>query len=176
MDDESLSDWANRRAAKVGRLRAMLIVFGDGPRAAHLNPDAPRAIERWNGHTWEPHGFAANLAEARRILYPDANTDPTPAPPPANPWPRGRASIENQTRPGHPEDQGRPAARRPACSPYPETLRSKLGGDDQAIRSLHRRGVASWRRGFSSDRLSGADDRHRIATGHSETPENGYKQ
>ncbi|AIA03271.1 DUF6087 family protein [Streptomyces noursei] len=85
MDDESLSDWANRRAAKVGRLRAMLIVFGDGPRAAHLNPDAPRAIERWNGHTWEPHGFAANLAEARRILYPDANTDPTPAPPTSQP-------------------------------------------------------------------------------------------
>ncbi|MEU2916310.1 DUF6087 family protein [Streptomyces massasporeus] len=24
----------------------------DGPRASHLNPDAPRAIERWNGHRW----------------------------------------------------------------------------------------------------------------------------
>ncbi|MFE2932558.1 DUF6087 family protein [Streptomyces sp. NPDC059278] len=38
------------------------------PRASHPNPDAPRAIQRWNGHLWEPHGSAANLAEARRTL------------------------------------------------------------------------------------------------------------
>jgi hypothetical protein len=38
---------------------------------AHLNPDAPRVIQRWNGHVWEPHGFAADLAEARRVLFPD---------------------------------------------------------------------------------------------------------
>ncbi|MFC8888657.1 DUF6087 family protein [Streptomyces cinereoruber] len=27
---------------------------GDGPRASHPNPDAPRAIQRRNGHLWHP--------------------------------------------------------------------------------------------------------------------------
>ncbi|MEU2078804.1 DUF6087 family protein [Streptomyces sp. NPDC013489] len=72
MDDEPLSQWAERRDARIGQLRAVPLVTGDGPRASHLNPDAPRAIQRWNGHLWEAHGFAANLADARRILFPDA--------------------------------------------------------------------------------------------------------
>ncbi|MFD9477979.1 DUF6087 family protein [Streptomyces nojiriensis] len=73
MDDEPLSEWLDRRDAKIGRFRAVPIASGDGPKGAHLNPDAPRAIERWNGHAWEPHGFASNLAEAKRIQYPEAN-------------------------------------------------------------------------------------------------------
>ncbi|MGW0945053.1 DUF6087 family protein [Streptomyces sp. NPDC002623] len=80
MDDEPLEDWAERRDAKVGRLRAVPVVSGDGPRGSHLNPDAPRAIERWNGHTWEPYGFAADLAEAKAVLYPQAIEPPTPGP------------------------------------------------------------------------------------------------
>ncbi|MET8014413.1 DUF6087 family protein [Streptomyces sp. NPDC005271] len=44
-----------------------------------MNPDAPRAIERWNDYEWEPHGFAANLAEAKAILYPEADELPAPA-------------------------------------------------------------------------------------------------
>jgi hypothetical protein len=72
MDAEPLKDWAERRDAKVGRLRAVPVVPGNGPRASHLNPDAPRAIECWNGHTWEVYGCAAGLAEARAILYPEA--------------------------------------------------------------------------------------------------------
>jgi hypothetical protein len=79
MDDEPLKDWVERRKAKVGRLRAMPVVSGDGPRGSHLNPDAPRAIERWNGYTWEPHGFAANLLEAQAILFPEANEPAAPA-------------------------------------------------------------------------------------------------
>ncbi|MBZ9638197.1 DUF6087 family protein [Streptomyces sp. PSKA30] len=82
MDDEPLKDWAERRDAKIGRLRAVPVVSGDGPREAHLNPDAPRAIERWNGYVWEPHGFAADLAEAQAILYPEASEPPTPGPAP----------------------------------------------------------------------------------------------
>ncbi|MFF4171789.1 DUF6087 family protein [Streptomyces sp. NPDC001744] len=78
MDDESLSRWAERRDARIGQLRAVPLVTGDGPRASHLHPDAPRAIQRWNGHLWEPHGFAANLTEARRVLFPDA--EPAAAP------------------------------------------------------------------------------------------------
>ncbi|WP_432059198.1 DUF6087 family protein [Streptomyces sp. S1] len=78
MDDEPLAEWAERRDARIGRLRAVPLVTGDGPRASHLNPDAPRAIQRWNGHLWEPYGFAANLAEARRLLFPHAETAATP--------------------------------------------------------------------------------------------------
>lgn len=83
MDDEPLSEWAERRDAKVGRLRAVPLTSGDGPQGSHLNPDAPRVIQRWNGHAWEPHGFAADLAEAKRILYPEASRPPAPAPAPA---------------------------------------------------------------------------------------------
>jgi hypothetical protein len=69
MDDEPLSHWAKRRDAKIGRLRAVPLVSGAGPQGSHL-PDAPCAIQRWKGYAWEPHGFAANLVEAQRILYP----------------------------------------------------------------------------------------------------------
>jgi hypothetical protein len=78
MDDEPLSDWADRRDAKIGRLRAVPVVSGDGPKGSHVNPDAPRAIERWNGHAWEPDGFAPNLREAKRILFPEAAEDAAP--------------------------------------------------------------------------------------------------
>ncbi|MCM3818755.1 hypothetical protein C0Q58_21245 [Streptomyces albidoflavus] len=35
-------------------------------------------IQRGNGHTGEAHGFAANLAKAKRILWPAAQEPPTP--------------------------------------------------------------------------------------------------
>ncbi|MEV4192487.1 DUF6087 family protein [Streptomyces toxytricini] len=85
MDEEPLSEWAERRDAKIGRLRAVPVAPGGGPRAAHVNPGAPRAIERWNGHTWEPYAFAADLAAAKRLLYPEADTRPNPAPGPGRP-------------------------------------------------------------------------------------------
>ncbi|MGP9021176.1 DUF6087 family protein [Streptomyces sp. BR1] len=78
MDDEPLKDWAARRDAKVGRLRAVPVVSGDGPKGSHLSPDAPRAIERWNGHTWEPHGLVSSLAEAKAVLYPEPGEPPAP--------------------------------------------------------------------------------------------------
>ncbi|MEU7416901.1 DUF6087 family protein [Streptomyces antibioticus] len=82
MNDEPLKDWAERRDARIGRLRAVPVAPGDGPRASHLNPDAPRAIERWNGHAWEPYGFAACLADAKAVLYPEANEPSPPVPVP----------------------------------------------------------------------------------------------
>ncbi|OIJ96717.1 hypothetical protein BIV25_17325 [Streptomyces sp. MUSC 14] len=82
MDDEPLKDWAERHDAAIGRLRAVPVVSGDGPRASHLNPDAPRAIERWNGHMWEPYGFAPDLAEAKAILYPEVSKLSLPGPVP----------------------------------------------------------------------------------------------
>ncbi|MDT0398894.1 MULTISPECIES: DUF6087 family protein [Streptomyces] len=90
MDDEPLSDWAERRDAKIGRLRAVLLVVGDGPKGSHLNPDAPRVIQRWNGYTWEPHGYAANLAEAQRLLYPYDEEPPTAPVPRPQPLRAGR--------------------------------------------------------------------------------------
>ncbi|OMI89149.1 hypothetical protein BSZ07_13870 [Streptomyces sp. M1013] len=83
-DDESLSAWAERRDRKIGRLRAVPLVAGGGPRGTHLAPDAPRVIQRWNGHEWDPYGLAANLAEARRVLHPDSGavSNPGPAPGP----------------------------------------------------------------------------------------------
>ncbi|MEU0432786.1 DUF6087 family protein [Streptomyces sp. NPDC006290] len=42
------------------------------------NADAPRVIERWNGHSWEPYGFAVSSDEAKRLLYPDAAGAPEP--------------------------------------------------------------------------------------------------
>ncbi|MGW0880439.1 DUF6087 family protein [Streptomyces sp. NPDC002671] len=82
MDDESLSQWAERRDARIGQLRAVPLVSGDGPRGSHLKPDAPRVIQRWNGHMWEPYGFAANLAEARRVLFPDTEVARSSGPEP----------------------------------------------------------------------------------------------
>jgi hypothetical protein len=32
----------------------------------HIRPDAPRALEEWNGFSYEPAGIAANLAQAQR--------------------------------------------------------------------------------------------------------------
>ncbi|MFF3327680.1 DUF6087 family protein [Streptomyces sp. NPDC002889] len=98
MNDEPLSDWAERRDAKIGRLRAVPIVSGDGPKGSHVNPDAPRAIERWNGHAWEPHGFAPNFAEAKRILYPEAAEDRA-APRGPVPKPLGRGTGKHRKPP-----------------------------------------------------------------------------
>ena len=96
MDDEPLKDWAERRDAKMGRLRAVTVVSGDGPRASHLNPEAPRAIERWNGHAWEPYAFAASLAEAKAILYPETSRPPPPGPAPK---PLGRGTGKHRKPP-----------------------------------------------------------------------------
>ncbi|MER6530047.1 DUF6087 family protein [Streptomyces sp. NPDC001508] len=91
---------AERRRAKAGRLRAVPLVSAEGPRGSHLNPHAPRAIQRWNGHSWEPHGFASNLAEAQRILYPEASE-----PPAAGPTPRLDAGTGRHRKPPRPASE-----------------------------------------------------------------------
>ncbi|MDX3114953.1 MULTISPECIES: DUF6087 family protein [Streptomyces] len=105
MDDEPLKDWAERRDAKIGRLRAVPVVPGGGPRASHLNPDAPRAIERWNGHLWEPYGFASSLAEANAILYPESN-EPSPLQGPV-PKPLGSGTGKHRKPQASRSDGGR---------------------------------------------------------------------
>ncbi|MET9735496.1 DUF6087 family protein [Streptomyces sp. NPDC006458] len=99
MDDEPLSDWAKRRDARIGRLRAVPLTSDEGLKGSHINPDAPRAIQRWNGYAWEAYAFAANLAEAQRLLYPQPENPPaTPAPHP-QPLRAGRGK-HRKPRPG----------------------------------------------------------------------------
>ncbi|MBW1597023.1 DUF6087 family protein [Streptomyces sp. JJ38] len=82
MDEEPLKDWAERRDRRIGRLRAVHAVTGEGPRGTHVDPEAPRVIERWNGYAWEPHLFAASLAEAKAVLYPQPEEPPSGQPGP----------------------------------------------------------------------------------------------
>ncbi|WP_442819106.1 DUF6087 family protein [Streptomyces sp. NBC_01235] len=81
----------------MGRFRAVPVVSGDGPRGSLLNPDEPRAVERWNGHKWEPYGVAANLAGQR----------PSSTRRSSSPRPRGRSHPDpapaSTANPGHPD-------------------------------------------------------------------------
>ncbi|WP_405798353.1 DUF6087 family protein [Streptomyces sp. NBC_01506] len=99
MDDEALSDWAERREAKIGRLRAVPLASDDGLKGSHLNPDAPRVIQRWNGYAWEPHGTVPNLAEAQRLMRPRDEEPPTVATPESRPLDAGRGR-HRKPRPG----------------------------------------------------------------------------
>ncbi|WP_405677652.1 DUF6087 family protein [Streptomyces sp. NBC_01511] len=99
MDDEPLSDWAERRDAKIGRLRAVPLVSDDGLKGSHLNPDAPRVIQRWNGFAWESHGTVVNLAAAQRLLHPRDEEPPTVATPESQPLSAGRGRHRKR-RPG----------------------------------------------------------------------------
>ncbi|MFI9202344.1 DUF6087 family protein [Streptomyces sp. NPDC053048] len=82
MDDESLEHWARRREAdrerKKGRLRA--IPLAPGPhRGAHVHPDAPRLIVRWDGYAWQPVAVVEDLAVAKTVLYPPEPAGERPA-------------------------------------------------------------------------------------------------
>ncbi|WP_086822386.1 DUF6087 family protein [Streptomyces sp. NRRL B-24572] len=81
-DDEPLEEWARRRAerqaAAKGKLRA--VPLGDGPhRGAHVDPDAPRAIEEWTGTEWTMVGIVEDLVAAQALLYPPPPTQEKPA-------------------------------------------------------------------------------------------------
>ncbi|MEU9779247.1 DUF6087 family protein [Streptomyces sp. NPDC047968] len=81
-DDEPLEEWARRRAerqaASKGRLRA--VPLGSGPRrGAHVDPDAPRAIEEWTGTEWVVVGVVEDLAAAQALLYPPPPKQEKPA-------------------------------------------------------------------------------------------------
>ncbi|WP_031008939.1 DUF6087 family protein [Streptomyces sp. NRRL F-5727] len=81
-DDEPLEEWARRRdarqAASKGRRRA--VPLGDRPhRGAHVDPDAPRAIEEWTGTEWMVVGVVEDLAAAKALLYPPPPLQEKPA-------------------------------------------------------------------------------------------------
>ncbi|MCZ4102901.1 DUF6087 family protein [Streptomyces sp. H39-C1] len=73
MHEEPLEEWARRREerrdASKGKLRAVPLASGPN-RGAHVEPDAPRVIQQWNGTEWETVGVVDNLAAAKALLHP----------------------------------------------------------------------------------------------------------
>ncbi|GAA5054876.1 DUF6087 family protein [Streptomyces similanensis] len=66
MDDEPLEEWAARRdERRPARGERRATPLGDRPeQGAHVDPDAARAIQEWDGHEWTPSGVAEDLAAA----------------------------------------------------------------------------------------------------------------
>ncbi|MFI9772906.1 DUF6087 family protein [Streptomyces sp. NPDC052415] len=104
MEDEPLEEWAARRAQRrptPGERRA--VPLGEAPEhGTHVDPDAPRAIQEWDGHTWVPAGVAEDHqaatdetgadaeSRAERVALPSFNKLPQ-APErwrPTQPWQR----------------------------------------------------------------------------------------
>lgn len=80
-EDEPLQDWARRREerrdASKGKRRA--IPLAEGPlRGQHVQPDAPRVIQEWNGTEWESIGLVHDLDAAKAVLHPPQPTEPKP--------------------------------------------------------------------------------------------------
>jgi hypothetical protein len=60
--DNPLAAYEKRRRPPLDIHRRHRPLHGGG----HLRPDEPRALEEWNGFSYEPAGTAANPAQARR--------------------------------------------------------------------------------------------------------------
>ncbi|GAA2976069.1 hypothetical protein Sfulv_25380 [Streptomyces fulvorobeus] len=84
MDDEPLSDWAERRDAKIGRLRTTPVISSDGPKGSHhARRFAPEAAAQRRSCT--PGGlrilrcaerYAASAIVARPAVAPGRCTRP----------------------------------------------------------------------------------------------------
>ncbi|MEU5010310.1 DUF6087 family protein [Streptomyces sp. NPDC021749] len=105
MNDEPLSEWAERRYAKVGRLRAIPLVTGDGPKGSHLNPDAPRAI-RCSRHQRQGEAHRTSRGRAPRAA--------ARVRPPASGHP---ASMRVERDGTHPFERNRPWTPSPSSVP-----------------------------------------------------------
>ncbi|WP_435244288.1 DUF6087 family protein [Streptomyces sioyaensis] len=81
MDEEPLEEWARRReerrAHSKGKLRAVPLTKGSH-RGAHIEPDAPRLIEEWDGTQWVAVGLVDDLAAAKALLYPPQPVEEKP--------------------------------------------------------------------------------------------------
>ncbi|MFI9029973.1 DUF6087 family protein [Streptomyces sp. NPDC053560] len=58
-----------QRTYQPGRMRALPLTSGP-PRAAHLDPDAPRVVVRWDGQRWKLVAIVADLAAAQELMRP----------------------------------------------------------------------------------------------------------
>lgn len=66
MEDESLNEWAARREQrrpKLGERRATPL-GEQSTHGTHVDPEAPRGIQEWDGHAWTPAGVAKDLPAA----------------------------------------------------------------------------------------------------------------
>lgn len=81
-DQEPLDEWARRREerrnASKGKLRAVPLTSGPN-RGLHVEPDAPRVIQEWNGAVWETVCVVEDLAAAKALLYPPQPVEEKPA-------------------------------------------------------------------------------------------------
>ena len=64
--DDRLAAYNKRRRPPLDVWRRHRPFHGGG---GHLQPDEPRALEEWDGFSYEPVGTAANLAEAQRWVF-----------------------------------------------------------------------------------------------------------
>ncbi|MCZ4124198.1 DUF6087 family protein [Streptomyces sp. H39-S7] len=82
MHEEPLEEWARRREerrdASKGKLRAVLLASGPN-RGSHVEPDAPRVMQRWSGTEWETVGVVEDLAAAKALLHPPQLVEVKPA-------------------------------------------------------------------------------------------------
>jgi hypothetical protein len=98
MDDEHepLQEWAARRdRRRPARGERRAAPLGDHTeQGAHVDPDAPRSIQEWDGHQWVPIGVANDLSASTAETGEDATARakrvPLPAfsklPPLPEPW------------------------------------------------------------------------------------------
>ncbi|MFJ9416664.1 DUF6087 family protein [Streptomyces sp. NPDC101227] len=82
MNEEPLEEWARRReerrALSKGKLRAVPLT--EGPhRGAHVEPEAPRVIQEWDGTQWVTVGLVGDLAAAKALLHPPQPVEEKPA-------------------------------------------------------------------------------------------------
>ncbi|MGW1464199.1 DUF6087 family protein [Streptomyces sp. NPDC002308] len=76
MDDEPLEEWADRRERRrpeVGERRTVPL-GNDVGRGAHVDPDAPRAVQVWDGHQWVPEGVAEDYSATGRETAEDISS------------------------------------------------------------------------------------------------------
>ncbi|MER5302245.1 DUF6087 family protein [Streptomyces lasiicapitis] len=71
--EEVSEQWGKRLLAgtyRPGRMRA--VTLREGPqRAAHLDPDLPRAVLRWTGQEWTLVRVVADLEAAKALMHPE---------------------------------------------------------------------------------------------------------
>ncbi|MFE2157048.1 DUF6087 family protein [Streptomyces lydicus] len=82
MNEEPLEEWARRRderrARSKGKLRAVPLT--KGPHCgAHVEPEAPRVIQEWDGTQWVTVGLVGDLAAAKALLHPPQPVEEKPA-------------------------------------------------------------------------------------------------
>ncbi|MCK8680934.1 DUF6087 family protein [Streptomyces lichenis] len=75
--NDPLAAYRRRRRPPLDIRRRHRPLHGGG---GHIRPDEPRALEEWNGFSYEPAGIAANLADAVRWVIEQTSGEESAAP------------------------------------------------------------------------------------------------